>query len=65
MASPRRIVLTLVFGGGAAFLLPYMLPAGGSPRIGPAIMATVLFGAAFFLAYGVDRLLPRPPSKLS
>jgi hypothetical protein len=65
MANPRRIVLMLVIGGVAAFLLPYVLPQDAPPRIGPAILATVLFGAAFVLAYGVDRLLPRPASKVS
>lgn len=64
MANPRRIVLMLVFGGVAAFLLPYVLPQDAPPRMQPAILATILFGAAFVLAYGIDRLLPRRTSKL-
>jgi len=54
----------LVFGGVAAFLLPYVLPQDAPPRMQPAILATILFGAAFVLAYGIDRLLPRRTSKL-
>jgi len=64
VANPRRIVLMLVFGGVAAFLLPYVLPQDAPPRMQPAILATILFGAAFVLAYGIDRLLPRRTSKL-
>jgi hypothetical protein len=63
MGNPRRIVLLLVFAGVAAFVLPYLLPTEGPLGIGPAILATVLFAVAFFLAYSVDRLLPAPPAK--
>jgi hypothetical protein len=63
MANARRIVLLLVFGGVIAFVLPYLLPTEGPLRIEPAILATVLFAAAFFLAYAVDRLLRVPRRK--